>query len=47
MLFCQLLRPVVAEMCGQVGIEDYRVTGSKESRIIAALEPVMAQQISV
>ena len=42
-MFCQLLRPVVAEMCGQVGIEDYRVTGSKESRIIASLEPVMAQ----
>mgnify|MGYP003137431177 CR=1 FL=1 len=42
-MFCQLLRPVVGEMCGQVAIEDYRVTGSKESRIIGSLEPVMAQ----
>jgi len=42
-MFCQLLRPVIAETCGQVAIEDYRVTGAKEPRIIAALEPVMAQ----
>ena len=42
-MFCQLLRPIVAEMCGQVAIEDYRVSGAKEARIIAALEPVIAQ----
>jgi len=42
-MFCQLLRPVLAETCGQVAIEDYRVTGSKETRIINILEPVMAQ----
>ncbi len=42
-MFCQLLRPIVAETCGQVAIEDYRVTGSKENRIINILEPVMSQ----
>jgi hypothetical protein len=42
-MFCQLLRPIIGEYCGQVAIEDYRVTGSKEARLIAALEPVMSQ----
>jgi hypothetical protein len=41
-MFCQLLRPVVAEICGQVGIEEYRVGGQKESRMISVLEPVIA-----
>ena len=41
-MFCQLLRPVVAEICGQVAIEEYRVSGSKESRMISVLEPIMA-----
>jgi hypothetical protein len=42
-MFCQLLRPIVAETCGQVAIEDYRVVGAKEARIIAKLEPIMSQ----
>jgi len=41
-MFCQLLRPVVAEICGQVAIEEYRVSGAKESRMISVLEPIMA-----
>jgi hypothetical protein len=41
-MYCNLLRPVVASMCGQVSIEDFRVTGSKETRIIRTLEPIMA-----
>lgn len=41
-MFCQLLRPVVAEICGQVAIEEYRVSGSKEARMISVLEPIMA-----
>ena len=41
-MFCQLLRPVVAEICGQVGIEEYRVGGQKESRMISVLEPIIA-----
>jgi len=41
-MFCQLLRPVVAEICGQVAIEEYRVSGAKESRMISMLEPIMA-----
>jgi len=42
-MFCQLLRPIIGETCGQVAIEDFRVTGLKEMRMINALEPVMAQ----
>jgi hypothetical protein len=30
-------------MCGQVAIEDFRVKGSKEERIIRILEPIMSQ----
>lgn len=41
-MYCNLLRPVVAEICGQVAVEDFRVSGSKENRIIRNLEPIMA-----
>ena len=41
-MFNQLLRPVVAELCGQVAIEEYKVGGSKEKRMLESLEPVMA-----
>ena len=41
-MYCQLLAPVVMEMCGAVAIEDFRVSGRKEGRIIQHLEPVMA-----
>jgi hypothetical protein len=41
-MYCQLLIPVVMEMCGRCAIEDFRVSGRKEARIIEALEPVMA-----
>tara|TARA_R100000664_G_C2753054_1_gene140433 strand:+ start:172 stop:1842 length:1671 start_codon:yes stop_codon:yes gene_type:complete len=41
-MYCQLLLPVVMEVCGRVAVEDYRVTGRKEARIIEALEPVMS-----
>jgi len=37
-----LLRPIVARMCGQVSVEDFRVSGAKEKRIIDNIEPVMA-----
>ena len=37
-----LLRPVVGRICGQVGVEDYRVQGMKEARMTDAIEPVMA-----
>ena len=40
-MYCQLLAPVVAEISNHITIEDYRVTGRKEARIIDALEPVM------
>lgn len=42
-MFNSLLRPVVSEVCGQVAIEEYRVTGQKERRMLAALEPVLSQ----
>jgi hypothetical protein len=41
-MYCNLLRPVVSQICGQVAIEDFRVSGSKEERIIRTLEPIMA-----
>lgn len=41
-MFGSLLRPHVARLgLGQIGLEGYRVSGMKESRIIKALEPVM------
>ncbi len=40
-MYCQLLAPIVSDMCGHTAIEDYRVTGRKEARIIDSLEPVM------
>jgi len=42
-MYANLLRPIVSEMCGQVAIEDFRVKGSKEGRIIRILEPIMSQ----
>ena len=42
-MYANLLRPIVSEMCGQVAIEDFRVKGSKEERIIRILEPIMSQ----
>lgn len=41
-MFSSLLRPVVNRMC-RVGIEEFKVKGNKERRIIDTLEPVMAQ----
>ena len=41
-MYCQLLLPVVMEICGRVGVEEYRVKAQKERRIIEALEPVMS-----
>lgn len=41
-MYCNLLKPVVSELCGQVAVEDFRVTGAKETRIIRSLEPIMA-----
>jgi len=41
-MYCQLLAPIVTEVCGRIAIEDFRVSGRKEARIIDSLEPVMA-----
>jgi hypothetical protein len=41
-MYCQLLAPIVYDLCGKVLIEDYRVSGRKEARMIEALEPVMS-----
>ena len=40
-MFCQLLAPVMMEVCGPISIEDFRAVGRKETRCIASLEPVM------
>jgi hypothetical protein len=41
-LFTKVLTPFLIQHCGKVGIEEYKVTGQKELRIISTLEPVMA-----
>jgi hypothetical protein len=41
-LFTKVLLPFLVKECGKVGVEEYRVTGQKEKRIIETLEPVMA-----
>jgi predicted phage terminase large subunit-like protein len=41
-MFGQILLPVMKRMGCQAGIEEYRVTGNKNKRIIDTLEPVMA-----
>ena len=41
-MYCQLLAPIVTQVCGRIAIEDFRVSGRKEARIIDSLEPVMA-----
>ena len=42
-MFCQLLAPIMTDICGSIAIEDYRVSGRKEARVIARMEPVMSQ----
>lgn len=42
-MFGKIIQPVIAQNCGQIGIEEYKVTGSKENRILGTLEPIMAQ----
>ena len=42
-MYSQLLMPILHSICGPVAIEEYRVSGRKEARIIDAIEPVMAQ----
>lgn len=42
-MFGKILQPVIAQNCGQVGIEEYKVSGNKENRILSTLEPIMAQ----
>jgi hypothetical protein len=41
-LFTKVLIPFLIEHCGKVGVEEFKVTGQKELRIIETLEPVMA-----
>lgn len=42
-MFGQILRPIVSNNCGQVALEEYKVSGNKEQRLISTLEPVFAQ----
>lgn len=42
-MFGQILRPIVSLRCGQVSIEEYKVTGGKQTRILRILEPIFAQ----
>lgn len=43
-MFGQLLRPIVQRICGKVGVEEFKVQGQKERRLLDTLEPVMATQ---
>jgi hypothetical protein len=42
-MFASLLRPIVAASCGRVAIDEFKVSGNKERRILDTLEPIMAQ----
>jgi hypothetical protein len=42
-MFTSLLRPIVYSICGRLAIEEFKVSGSKEKRIIDTLEPIMSQ----
>jgi len=42
-MFNKLLHPIIAERCGQVAIDEYKVAGQKEKRMLESLEPVMSQ----
>jgi len=42
-MYCQLLIPVLKKMSSNIGIEDFKVTGRKETRMLAALEPAITQ----
>lgn len=41
-LFTKVLIPYLINKCGKVGVEEYRVKGQKELRIISTLEPVIS-----
>jgi hypothetical protein len=41
-MFASLLRPVVSQLCNRVAIQEFKVKGNKERRILDTLEPVMA-----
>ena len=36
-----LMRPIAIKICGGIGVEEYRVSGAKESRMLSSLETVM------
>ena len=42
-MYTQLLIPILKSMTDHIGVEDFKVTGRKETRMLASLEPVMAQ----
>lgn len=42
-MYIQLLIPIVKKYSSSIGIEEYRVSGRKEARMLSSLEPVMAQ----
>ncbi len=42
-LFAKVLAPILLDYCGPIAIEEFRVAGFKEKRMIETLEPVMSQ----
>jgi hypothetical protein len=42
-MFTSLLRPIISAACARTAIDEFKVSGAKERRILDTLEPVMAQ----
>ena len=42
-LFSKVITPVLLEACGRIGVEEFKVSGRKETRMLDVLEPVIAQ----
>lgn len=42
-MFASLLRPIISSACSHVAVEEFKVSGNKERRIIDTLEPIMSQ----
>lgn len=41
-LFSKVITPVLLDYCGRIGIEEFKVSGRKEARMLDILEPVMS-----
>lgn len=42
-MYSQLMIPILKQMSNNIGIEDFKVSGRKETRMLSILEPIMSQ----